>query len=418
MTNRAKLQRVIVMWVAAGALVLLGAGPAAADTEPPVVTLTVPVTGGSVTLPGSYVPTGTVDLSGTVTDATGVDFVRLQVQRRSDEHFWNGVGWVSTPAWVTATVTEDTWLLPQVEFVVEGSYAVRFATRDTAGVTGGVRDNPRYRLEAVNDITAPTGKFLSEALHGIVRPDEPTVFETDASFAAGTYHVEVRAEDEIGVAYAAIQIVREGPRPYWNGTSWQWGPKWVTVPLGDRLTFTPYKTTTPVDFTQPGTYTVRMFLRDFAGNASTAAANPQMTVVIAADETAPVARMTTPFWEYAILPGGAVRPGHPTRNTMSPGIQRIAGQAADVGLGVESVRAQIERRTAPNMYWNGSAWQSDPIWFATRLFVGDNPNLVGWRVLNVDMTEPGSYAVRLSAIDFAGNRSFAADNWRSFIRIE
>jgi len=400
------------------ASILALATPAAAqasDTAAPEVGLTTPITGGSVTLVGNIVPVGFVDLSGPVSDDTGVAHVRVQLQRLSDRLFWTGTEWQSAPAWNEAALSAETWTVPAVDFAVPGLYSMRFSTLDTVGNWSSVKQNPRLRLAAVDDTTAPTGQFLYEGLHQILLPPEPTVFVSESPFMEGSYYVEVLADDDIGVARVVVQVQRNDPRAFWNGTDWQPEPAWVPTAFGGRSTLTPWRTVTPIDFDEAGAYTVRMNLRDLAGNVSTAAANQKMTVQIVADEALPLARMTAPFWDYSILPGDILRSA-PSPRPVAPGIQRVAGQAFDEGVGVASVRVQIER-TDTRAYWNGSAWQASPVWVAARLRIPVSPNTVGWQLDRVDLTAPGDYAVRLSATDLAGNRSGSADNWKSFFTV-
>ena len=89
------------------------------DQTTPTAAITFPVNGttykptayyGGCGTPSSGTPAQTDgDVCGTSSDATsGVDTVKVEIQRASDSKYWNGSGWVSTATWNDATGT-TTW---------------------------------------------------------------------------------------------------------------------------------------------------------------------------------------------------------------------------------------------------------------------------------------------------------------------
>ena len=80
-------------------------------------------------------------------NGTGVDCVRVQIERRAVERdYWNGVAWQPSPFWVRAsllqTETALKWRVFEVDMFDSGEYVVRVSVFDQAGNRSRAQENP------------------------------------------------------------------------------------------------------------------------------------------------------------------------------------------------------------------------------------------------------------------------------------
>ena len=138
-----------------------------------------------------------------------------------------------------------------------------------------------------------------------------------------------------------------------------------------------------------------------------------------ADTTAPVAETLTRFFadRYRFPDGRVITPNR----RLAAGPQDITGFATDVGLGVDWVQVQIERRQNGQVDYldrsgGGDVWIPTPTWNQRDLT--ETADDWRWRVDDVSMDAGAEYVVRVSAQDLAGNRSKARDNVITFLIAE
>ena len=139
-----------------------------------------------------------------------------------------------------------------------------------------------------------------------------------------------------------------------------------------------------VDLTNPGSYRVRLRVQDNANNTYTGGFT-SFTVAAPADTTEPGTAITSPA----------------DSSVISPAITTVAGTAPDSESGADTVRVQLQRLdTSPRQYWNSSAWTTTAGFLADAVV---SANGTDWTLANVDLTNPGSYRIRIRVNDNAGN---------------
>ena len=86
----------------------------------------------------------------------------------------------------------------------------------------------------------------------------------------------------------------------------------------------------------------------------------------------------------------------------------VSGTSFDADSGVDLVGVQIQRRdVSPIQYWDGQVWTAaNPAIVAASV----SANGSSWNLPNVDLTNAGSYRIRLRVQDNAGNLSLGGAN--------
>ena len=108
------------------------------DTTPPSGTITSHSS-------NTTIPAAIADVFGTASDiGSGVDRVRVRLERLNTGEFWNGSAWTASNAFAEADVANNglSWNLPNVDFTGDGTYRIRLVVIDNAGNSRGVNDNP------------------------------------------------------------------------------------------------------------------------------------------------------------------------------------------------------------------------------------------------------------------------------------
>lgn len=111
------------------------------DREAPVLTITTPSDGSTVqSLP---------EIRGTASDAvTGIESIRLTLQRESDSFYWSGSAWKSAAPPLETTLAGSVWSrssnLPAGAALANGSYIIRVTATDRIGNT--VTVNSRFAV--------------------------------------------------------------------------------------------------------------------------------------------------------------------------------------------------------------------------------------------------------------------------------
>jgi len=263
------------------------------DSTDPTVSLDEPTPyrviepGGAVQHPNATHAARTLTLRGaTEDDGFGVDRVLIRVLRIDDRAFWNGNTWQTSATWTEANLANsfDSWSL-EVDFQTEGLYRVWLRARDGGGNESGVHDSPITELMFVGDTTIPT-IALTSPVADVVRFPDGTVEVPGGAVGNRVLNFNGPVGDDAsGVVRSRIQIEARagsvidflGGRRYWNGTSWQVEPVWL-----DSELYTPFGQLrwrlTNVDLSHEGTYRVRLWVSDAAGNVSRAGQNPMSDI--------------------------------------------------------------------------------------------------------------------------------------------
>lgn len=258
--------------------------------------------------------TWTGNITGTATDATsGVLGVAIVLQRSVAPHYWNGTIWQATQTWVTATGTV-TWAYPLTpdSGVV---YTVTSRAVDKAGNT---------------EITYGTASFALD----LQEPD--SLVGTSGFYRAATWTGAITGTASAGVSGVArveITVQRATDNRYYDGSTWQLTPQWLTATgtLDWSYPFSP---------TESVTHTVQ-------SRAWSVSGNPELTFGVGQfiyDSTPPTATLgTSAAYRTATWTGA------------------ITGTATDAGVGVDFVDFTLQR-SSDNRYFSGGAWLTSPTW--------------------------------------------------------
>jgi hypothetical protein len=146
-------------------------------------------------------------------------------------------------------------------------------------------------------------------------------------------------------------------------------------------------TGTSVVLSAPGTYTIRYFSVDVAGNAE---AVKTAGAVIRIDNVAPTLATTFPLNATAYNTAGW---------NAGCATARICGTAADTLSGLTSVTMTIQR-SSNNQFWNGSTWQTAS---STRTATGTTSWFLS--LPTSALTNGVAYTITTRATDVAGNQS-------------
>lgn len=362
-------------------------------------------------IPRFTTTSGVKEVGGTIFDPDGLDRVWIQIAREIDDVFWNGSEWQDSPHWIQVPIDVFSWSIGEVDFSMPTIHSVRIASVDQAGNYTNARDL-NLRIFSIVDTTPPEGSLSLPFANRVFSAPPQTVTEPGNTLFAGSHDLRFSVRDQgVGVSDVFSQVVHVDSGEYWNGLTWQPDPAWCPM-FQNRGITSRYEAPGPIDLSRLGRYVVRMHLRDYAGNIAAAGDNAKYELLVVADNEAPVALLTRPSFDFAILPDGSLStPGQ----TAPAGVQNVSGKVRDVGTGGDEVRVQIFR-DATSEFWNGFSWQATPAWVVADVF-GPVWSSRNWSISDVDLTLPGSYAVRLVAYDAAGNRSVAAENWRTFLNV-
>jgi predicted CXXCH cytochrome family protein len=221
------------------------------DATGPSVAMTAPAADGTVinsTLP--YTVAGTASDTG-----SGVSSVIVKIQRASDSNYWNGLGWQSAPASLTAS-TSDGW--------AHWTYTFNFPP-----VQAG---NDTFTLTAIgadvlgNSTLATRSGFRIDNVAPSAAVTDPV---TGATLVGATKTVSGTATDAgTGVAAVAVRIMRSDGL-YWNGSTWSATPTFKAVVGTTSWT---YSWSLDPGQTGTATYSIDASATDSAGNSAVSAA--------------------------------------------------------------------------------------------------------------------------------------------------
>lgn len=354
------------------------------DHEAPLPEITTPATSEHVE------PSASFTISGKVKDEeSGVRRVSVRVARQdtSPIEYWNGVKWQTSPdaTFIAAVVENDTWSLPGVDLSNEGKYRVRVNARDNAGNIRRSNENPIINFEVIQSDTLP--------------PIASTAFPSNgAALPLGTYSLTGNASDDssnVDRILVRIQLQDQAPKRYWNGSAFQDEISWQLADLYPDGSWG----LSDINFSIPGNYKVLLRAFDSAGNQSISSQNPTTAFTIISDD------ITDPFASVSF----------PVNNdTLPDSVLNIEGTYYDTDSGVAKVLIKLQTRDSdPQLYWNGSNFQTSPVWVNAALVEPEK-----WVVNITEWSSPRDYQILIRAIDFAGNQSTSSQNPSTLFSIQ
>ncbi len=175
------------------------------DTVAPETTLGFPADGSSV-------DAGPVTISGTASDDTGVAGVDLTIVDDATGNYWDGSGFDSVIAVVSASLDSPLGLTTDWSYdvvVPAGDYTVTAGARDAFGNADASPEIVGFTADPVADATAPDTTIGSPA--------------NGASLLFGNVTITGNATDNVGVTGVDVEIHNTTTDQYWTGGSWQAG---------------------------------------------------------------------------------------------------------------------------------------------------------------------------------------------------
>jgi hypothetical protein len=345
----------------------------------------------------SVLPLGSVTMSGTAADNTGVGSVEVSVQNVDTGLWWDSsdASWEAAKTYSIASYTATNapstsvnWKFVFPGTAKQGRYLAEVRTVDQNGnlsqstvrsfaMTGATP--PPVPPPPTTDTTRPDGTLLFPA-----PPPQPA-----ANLPLGTVHFTGNATDNVGVTSVKVALKRNSDGRWWNGSGSSatsgFGTTYTTF---DAALATPGGTSTgwSWDWTPrtSGAYTITVTARDAAGNVDSSTPSVVFNVTSdPPDTTAPDTAITTPDVDGATLPSGALT---------------MIGTASD-DKQVTGVRLSISNGS--NQYWTGSAWSTTPSTVNATIDSGSGTPSATWRYAFNGTA--GSYMVSATAVDASNN---------------
>jgi hypothetical protein len=334
-----------------------------------------------------------------------------------------------------------------IDLTADGVYTIKYFSVDAVGnaepvKTAGTQIRIDTQAPNTTDNTAnfvnwtnqnvtvtlsPTDAGQVAATYYTTNGTDPTTASSQGTSisltTAGTYTIKYFSVDAAGnaepvkTAATPIRIDKTAPTTTDNtasiGNAWKTTTQTVTLTpsdTGGSGVQTTYYTTngstpttasaqgTSVVLSDPGTYSIRYFSVDAAGNAEAVkTAGTQIRI----DTSVPTNTMQFP------ADGGRYNSSTWSSGGCSAGSSRICGTAADTGSGVASNRVSIQR-SSNSQWWNGSGWQT------TQTSVTAS-GTTSWNIqLATNQLSNGTtYTVTSWTLDSAGNQS--ANTVRTFV---
>ena len=350
----------------------------------------------------AVLPLGSVTMTGTAADNTGVGNVEVAVQDADTGLWWDATdaSWEAAKTFGIASYTATnapstsvSWKFIFAGTAKQGRYLAEVRTLDQNGnisqstirsfaMTGATP--PPVPPPPTTDTTRPDGRLLFPA-----PPPQPA-----ANLPLGTVHFTGDASDNVGVTSVKVALKRNSDGRWWTGTG-STGFS-TTYTQFDATLATPGGTTTGWSWDwlpkAAGAYTITVQARDAAGNVDSSTPNVVFNVTTdAPDTSAPETAITTPD-DGATLPSGALT---------------MTGTATD-DKQVTGVRLSITNSS--NQYWTGSAWSTNPSTVNATVSGSGTPSAT-WSYAFTGTA--GSYTVSATAVD-ASNNVDASPAARSF----
>ena len=323
----------------------------------------------------------------------GLERIEIQLQRDSDDFYYNGSVWTATPATYVAQGTNN-WsaTLPTL---ADGGYNVRafaFDRGDARGDTASLRFSiDGNALE--NDRQAPQIRFAAAAT---------TALQTSFPNLTGTLN---DGENGSGVARVALQLQRASDSAFWDGS--KWSASGILAAQFNQALWA-YRGALPPERNMDGArYRVRVVAFDRAGNRG------QAQIAFALDRALPTVSIETPK-------NGAI-----LNQSDFAAAPFIGGHASDSN-GVRGVLVNLRRtvridgRVRTQFWAGGERWTEgyDATVNDLRATIGadigadeESRSGVTWK-LRVPQLLIGNYAVHAIAVDGAERRGSTVNTWR------
>lgn len=261
------------------------------------------------------------------------------------------------------------------------------------------------------DTSAPSGSVTSPRAFSISYRNSSVESLGHRAVSAVQDLVGVAADDESGIDWVKVQILRErrpsGPDAFWNGAAWQADPVFLrAIIVGDTWTIP------DVDLTAPDIYRIRIVVRDNAGNESLAIDNGVHTIYPVVDHQAPTGSVHSPDAYEIITPDGEIQE---VGASFPEGLYPIWFRITDDATGVQRAVTQVYHFDR-DQFFNGVEWQDDPVWIPIAKRT-QFPSLYWETLTDVSFDRPGDYAVRLNLRDYAGNVADTTENPVTIFRV-
>ena len=329
-------------------------------------------------------------VSGTANDVgVGLERVEIQLQRASDDFYYNGSAWVATPSTYAAQGTSN-WSVA-LPGLADGGYNVRAFAFDKGGARGETA-SLRFFIDGnaiENDRQAPQIAFDAVATKAL---------QTSFPALAGTVSEEVGGS---GVVRVALQLQRASDGAFWDGS--KWSASGILEAQFNQTRWAYRGALPPERNTDGARYRVRAVAFDRAGNRGSA------QIAFALDRALPIVSIETPQNGATLTPSDiAAAPFVGGRASDSNGVRGVL-----VNLR-RTVRLDGQVRT---QFWaGGNNWTDgyNPAVNDLRATLSaDSENLKGvkWN-LRVPNLLVGNYAARAIAVDGAERRGIAVNTWR------
>ncbi len=374
------------------------------DTTAPTSAITFPANNGGYNATTWAAGCASAGLCGTASDpganASGVNLVQVSIQRSSDNDYWNGTSWVSSGStlWENAS-TSNSWAnwsygLTAANLTDNVSYTVLSQATDKANNTQTTPASNTF----VYDTTAPTTSLTFPSGAGPYNAsgwnngcgsgaDEICGTATDPNtHASGVNSVTVSIESTSGSTNG----------DYWTtaGGGGFTSSSEVKLAASTSNAYANWTLAFPTSNFADGTYTVRVYSTDKAGNAQTATTSQSFTI----DTTAPSVSVTYPANNGNYNAAGWTA-GAP-----------IAGTSSDATSGVASVQVSVQQGNGANSCWIGSG---STFTAACPNYVATGGTTASWTkaFTSADFNGDGAYTVKALATDNAGNTSTATNTF-------
>lgn len=249
-------------------------------------------------------------ITGTASDATsGVALVQVTIQRASDNLYFSGSGWTSSPTWLSAAGTE----LWSLSFATTRETTYQVASRATDR-SGNVQ------------LVPGTAAFTFD-----ISPPQSTI-STTGNLNAWTGAITGSARDNSsGVSSVQVTVQRLSDMQYYNGSAWVASPVPITA-SGTTLWSLPF--TPPLETT----YLVTSRAADSCGNVQATPTSASFTYDYTPPQSSPA-----------------------TSGFFNSWLGRVEGTASDNSSGVAAVQVSLQRQS-DNRYWSGIAWVVPSTW--------------------------------------------------------
>lgn len=232
---------------------VFSAAPAPSDAAAPVVTITAPAGGSTVSAP--------VTISGTVSDDSRVGTVEIAIQDKVSRLWWDArvSTWSSTKQWAGvgqkgSSLTSQEWWTPFLGVAYSGQYLLQARSYDLSG--------------HVSPVVSRTFSVQGAGPVDTVAPDTTiTAPVTNSTQPAGSVSISGAASDSVGVSGVGVAVQNRTTLQWWNGATSTWQTAWYFNPAAlSGSSTSPSWTWTFPQAAAGTTYLVTARATDSAGN--------------------------------------------------------------------------------------------------------------------------------------------------------